>query len=56
MTVNMMLNNMDSREIAEWLAYLYLDEYKKKFEQQRMDDDERSKMILNTLFGDKIRR
>lgn len=52
MTVKTLLASLDSKELSEWQAYLNLEFYENKIKQQRMNSDERSDAILNTIFGD----
>lgn len=52
MTVKMLLQNIDSAELSEWIAFLNLEHYEKKFKDEAMTADERSEAILKTIFGD----
>lgn len=52
MTVRSLLSSLTSKELSEWQAYLNLEYYENKVKQERMNADERSAAILNTIFGD----
>lgn len=51
MTVARLSHEVTSTELTEWMAYLNLEEYEKKFEQEAMTDEDRSKAIKNLILG-----
>jgi len=50
MTVKTLLCSLDSSEISEWQAFFNLEEYEKRFKQERMSADEKSEAIIQTIF------
>lgn len=50
MTVSTLLKSVDSKEISEWQAYLNLDSYEKRFEQEAMTAKEKTDLLKKTLF------
>ncbi|MBU6955765.1 hypothetical protein [Hahella sp. HN01] len=51
-TVRTLLQEIDSAELAEWMAYESLDAYAEQFERERQSSAERSDALKNLLFGD----
>ena len=52
MTVSTLLRSLDSSELSEWQAYHNLERYEAKFREARLSAEERSHLIIKSLFGD----